>query len=437
MLRHFRALHLFAGALLVGLLALNACAVAPGGSTSVTGGGATPTAGKGATPTVGKGAPPTPTPAPCATHASTTALTYADGPNVAGDIPAPPGAPAAPAPALSNFIYPLGIPDENAVGNAPTMSFTAIAPDAAHLAVAIQQVVPFTAEYDPFIVNTATHAVSKVSLPHPITVANTAEPPRLFAWADTHTLIIFANPAVSNRNAAGDTFSYDITTHVLTPLPGITAGAIEGVVRCSTLFYLSIGSFTTVSASDPNHTMAAPTSINRYNLASHSAIGSPVAIGQASTFPGAEGEVDYGGWDASRDGSRIVYQREAVAAGPQITSTWFVANADGSAASAILPKLTSSNGARMAISPDGKQVAVTNANPSPNVASGPLSGGSTVFYNSPSGDGQPAWLANSGGFFASSVPPYTPNSVILYTLCGGPCVGTPAVAKANNPATLP
>jgi hypothetical protein len=420
------------------LLALSACAIVPGGSTSVVGSG-TPTldSGKKPTSTPDSGKKPTPTPAPCATRATTTALVYADGPNIAGDIPAPPGAPTPTPPGLSNFIYPLGIPDENAVGNAPFISFTAIAPDAAHLAVAIQQDVPFTAEYDPFIVDTTTHAVSKVALPHPITVANTAEAPRLFAWADTHTLIIFANPAVSNRNAAGESDSYDITTHVLTPLPGITAGAIEGVVRCSTLFYLSIGSFTTISASDPNHTMAAPTYINRYDLPSHSAIGSPVAIGQASTFPGAEGEVDYGGWDASSDGSRIVYQREAVAVGPQITSAWFVANADGSAASAILPKLTSSNGARMAISPNGLQVAVTNANPSPNVASGPLSGGSTVFYSSPSGDGQPAWLANSGGFFASSVPPYTPNSVILYTLCGGSCTGTPAVAKANNPATLP
>ncbi len=420
MLRHVRVFHLCLGVSLVCLLALSACA-----SVRTSFGGVTPTP------------PPTPTPVPCATRATTTALVYADGPNVAGDIPAPTGAPTSPAPGLSNFTYPLGIPDENAVGNAPTISFTAIAPDGAHLAVAIQQVVPFTAEYDPFIVDTATHAVSKVPLPHPITVANTTEPPRLFAWADTRTLIIFANPAVSNRNAAGESYSYNITTHVLTPLPGIT-GAIEGAVRCSTLFYLSIGSFTAVSASDPNHTMAAPTYINRYDLASHSSIGSPVMIGQASTFPGAEGEVDYGGWDASSDGSRIVYQHETVAAGPKISSTWFVANADGSAKSAILPAVTSSNGARMAISPNGKQAAVTDANPSPNVASGPLSGGSAVFYDSPSGDGQPAWLANSSGFFASSVPPYTPDSVLLYAPCGAVhCTGAPVVAKANNPATLP
>jgi hypothetical protein len=303
--------------------------------------------------------------------------------------------------------------------------------------VAVQQIVPFTAEYDPYIVNTATHAVSRVMLAHPITVASAGTPPRLFTWANNHTLIIFANPAVSNRDPAGASYSYDINTHTLTTLPGIT-GAIEGVVRCGTLFYLSIGSFSLVSASDPNHTMVASTYINRYNLATHAAIGSKIKIGQASTYGGAEGQVDYAGWDASADGSRIVYQHESVGIGPHISSTWFVANADGSGASAILPSVTANSGARMAISPDGSQVAVTEANPSPNVASGPLSGGSSVFYDSPSGYGQPAWQAESRGFYASSAYPYTPDSVLLYSPCGAAhCMGSPVVAKANNPATLP
>jgi hypothetical protein len=425
MFRQFKALHLGMWIPLVGLLLLSACTTTAGGSTNPTG---------GATPT---GAPPTATPVPCATHATTTALIYADGPNIAGVVPAPVGPPNSPLPALSNFMYPLGIPDENAVGNAPSLTFSAVAPDAAHLAVAVQQLVPFTAEYDPFIVDTSTHAVTKVPLPQPITVANTDRPPRLFAWADTHTLIIFANPPVSNRSQSGPAaYSYNTNTSILTPLPGVT-GAIEGVVRCSTLFYLTLGPFAVVSASDPNHTMAAPTYLNRYDLSSHTAIGAAVNIGQASTFPGAEGEVDYAGWDASPDGSRIAYQHETVAAGPTISSTWFAANADGSGAAAILPAVTSNSGARMAISPDGKQVAVTNANPSPNVASGPMSGGSTVFFDSPSGDGQPAWLPNGRGFFARSVPPHSPQSVLFYSPCGNPhCNGTQVVAKADYPATL-
>ena len=72
---------------------------------------------------------------------------------------------------LSNFVYPLGIQDENAVGNAPTPTLIAVAPDAHHLAVAITQYVPFSVEFNPYIVDTSTHAVTKVPLAHPITNA--------------------------------------------------------------------------------------------------------------------------------------------------------------------------------------------------------------------------------------------------------------------------
>jgi len=411
------------GAVLRAAVGALACVVALG-ACSVTGGGT-----GGSTPTAGKG---TPTPKPCSTHATTTALTYASGPNLAGAIPAPPGAPSSPLGTISNFTYPLGIPDEGAVGNNPALSFTAIAPDAAHLAVAVQQFIPFKAEYNPYIVDTATHAVTRIMLANPINVANSNMSPRVFAWADTHTLIIFANPPL-NGSSAGASYSYDINTKALTPLPGVT-GAIEGVVRCGVLFYSTLGSFSAIGGG----TQAATISINRYDLAGATAIGAPVDIGKASTYGGAEGEIDYAGWDASPDGSRIVYQHEAVAAGPKITSTWFAANADGSDASAILPKLTAEGGARMAISPDATQVAVTNANPAPNVASAPLSGGATVFFDTPNGYSQPAWLASSTGFFADSGIESSPVKFALYTPCGGShCNGTPAVIKANYPATLP
>jgi hypothetical protein len=400
------------------LIAFGACAVTGGGT-----GGSTTSGGTA-----------TPTPKPCSTHATTTALTYASGPNLAGAIPAPPGAPSSPLGTISNFVYPLGIPDEGAVGNQPFLSFTAIAPDAAHLAVAVQQDVPFMEEYNPYIVDTATHAVTRVMLASPIHIANSDTAPRLFAWADTHTLIIFANPPLSG-GPAGPSYRYDINTKALTPLKGVD-GAIEGVVRCGVLFYSTLSKFSGLG--DANHTQVATIRINRYDLASATAIGAPIDIGKASTYGGAEGAIDYAGWDASPDGSHIVYQKEAVAAGPNITSTWFAANADGSGAVPILPKVTSQNGARMAISPDATQVAVTNANPTPNVASGPVSGGSTVFYDTPVGYSQPAWLANSKGFFSDSGSFSSPLKFALFSPCGSShCNGTPAVVKASYPATLP
>ena len=421
MVRRTRAQQVLALLPLLGMVLMSACA--GGGSTA---GGPTATASH----------PLPPTAAPCATRATTSALVYANGPQVYGDIPAPSGPPTSVPPVLSNFTYPLGIPDENAVGNAPRTSFIAIAPDAAHLAVAIQQIVPFTAEYSPYIVDTSTHAVSRVMLPHPITVASSAEPPRLLAWADTHTLLIFGAAAISNRGSSGVSYSYDVTTHALTPLAGVSS-AIEGVVRCSTLFYASIGSFSPISSSDPNHTTTAPTFINRYDLVAHSAIGSQIAIGQASTYGGAEGQVDFGGWDASPDGRHIVYQHEIVTGGPTIHSTWFAASANGSGAVPILPALTSTNGAFMSISPSGTLVAVTNASPAPNVAYAPLSGGTTVFFNSPSGFDQPAWLASNDGFYAGGGSG-EPTAIAAYLFCGSThCTGAIAEAQGNNPATLP
>jgi hypothetical protein len=413
-----------ASVMLVGLFAFGGCALSSGNSG--TGGVGTPTAGKGGTP-----APKT-----CASQATATALAFADGPNMAGNIPEPAGAPLPLPTTLSNFTYPLGIPDENTVGNAPSLTFSAFAPDAKHLAVAVQQNVPFTAEYDPYVVDTSTLVATRILLPSPIKIANSDRIPRLFAWADAHTLIVFANPAL-NGAPAGPTYSYNITTQALTPLAG-AKGALEGVVRCRILFYSTLGAFSIISPSDPNHTQSAPLLLNRYDLSTNTDVGAPIKISEASTWAGAEGDVDYAGWDASQDGTRIAYQTEKVTVGPTIVSTWFAANADGTGASPILLKVTSNQGARMAISPDAAQVAVTEAMPAPDVISGPMSGGPATFYDTPLGFAQPGWLANSHGFFASSSTTTSPISVLLYVPCGAAhCTGTTVIAKASYPATLP
>lgn len=411
---------------LVSLFVFGGCALSSG--TSGTGGSGTPTVGKGSTPS--------PSPKTCASQATATALGFADGPNLAGNIPEPPGAPLPLPTLLSNFTYPLGIPDENTVGNAPALTFSAFAPDAKHLAVAVQQNVPFTEEYDPYVVDTSTLAVTRILLPSPVKIANSDRIPRLFAWADAHTLIVFANPAL-NGAPVGPTYSYNITTQALTPLAG-AKGALEGVVRCGILFYSTVGAFAILSPSDPNHTQSAPLFINRYDLSTNTGVGAPFKIGAASTWAGAEGDVDYAGWDVSQNGTRIAYQTEKVTPGPTIASTWFAANADGTGASPILLKVTANQGARMAISPDGTQVAVTEAMPAPDVVSGTMSGGPATFYDTPLGFAQPGWLANSHGFFASSSTTASPISVLLYIPCGAThCAGTAVVAKASYPATLP
>lgn len=399
------------------LAALLCCCAAPMLACSVgqTSASATTTAASGATATSG--------PAPCATHATTTALAWVTGQQVTGKIPA-----SASATPLSHFVYPLGIQDEGAVGNAPQLTFMAFAPDATRLAVAVTQVVPFHTEYNPYIVDTSTHAVTHVPLPAPIDVPSEDTPRRLFAWANTHTLLIFTGSSVQR---------YDITTNTLSALPGIT-GAVEGVVRCSTLFYSAYPGLNTVSSPVVSE------QIIRYNLTTSSQIGSPITIGNAGTWGGAEGHVEYGGWDVSSDGAHLAYQNLSLTetagnGGLNESSHWFAANADGSGATSILPSATANTMAYVSISPDGSHVAVTNANPTPNVLSGPLSGGATRFYDSPSGYSQIAWSADSSGFYAgTSSDPFSPVAVALYPIgAGGHATGSTSVAGASAPASLP
>jgi hypothetical protein len=327
-------------------------------------------------------------------------------------------------------MYPLGIQDEGAVGNAPAPTFIAVAPDAHHLAVAITQIVPFSVEYNPYIVDTSTHAVTRVPLTHPITSAQEDQPRRMFAWADAHTLIIFLG-------ANAPAMSYDLDTNSLTTLAD-TTDAIEGVVRCSTLFYMT---YSGISA--PSNTTV-PELIHRYSLASHTAIGAPITIGTAGTWSGAEGQIFFGGWDVSADGAHLAYQRlstTVIDGGRAMTQTshWFAANADGSSPVSILPSLTSDGPSYLAISPDGAQVAVTAANPAPNVASGPISGGATRFYDMPSGFSHPAWRADSQAFYAGTPANNDPSGdIALFPLgAGAHGVGSTAISGASMPASLP
>jgi hypothetical protein len=396
----------------------------------------------GCTISAGTGGPPgataTPTPPPCNTHATTTAIAWGEGQQIHGGIGG-----AAPA-QLSNFSYPLGLPDEGFSGNQTVPGYVAISPDGHHIAVDEDVFVPFTEEVYPYVVDTSTHAVARVMLPaYPFTPD---EEPRLLAWADNHTLIVFQG--LSNRGGSStNTYAYDISTNSATPLPGIT-GAVEGEVRCSTLYWMDLGTFTVLSGSDPNHTSKAPERIHRYDLTSHTEIGSPITISDASTYGGAEGQVDYAGWDVSRDNTKLVYQHMTVTfsgGNPHQSSQFFAANADGTGATQILtgpPPVTSTTGARLSISPDGTKVAVTNAQGTPTVATGPTSGtGGTLFY-SPDASGQPAWLSDNSGFLATvGVESEPPNDIYQYLLAtppvGGRVPGTEVHAAGTDPATLP
>jgi hypothetical protein len=379
----------------------------------------------------------TATPLPCNTHATTTAIVWDEGQQIHGGIGG-----AAPS-QLSSFRYPLGLPDEGFAGTQTVPGFLVVSPDGAHLAVDEIVFVPFIEELYPYVVDTATHAVTRVILPaYPRTPG---EELRQLAWADNHTLVVF--PGNSNRGGSStDTYTYDITTHTAAALPGVTNG-VEGVLRCSTLYWMDIGPFTALSPADPNHTSTAPERIHRYDLASQTEIGSPITIGVAVTFGGSEGQVDFAGWDVSRDNTKLVYQRLSVtslAGTVHESSQFFAANVDGTDVTPILtgpPPVTSTTGAHLAIAPDGTQVAVTNAQGTPTGATGPITGtGGTLVYT-PDATGLPVWLPDSSGFLTARVDQTPASDIYQYLLTtppvGGCIPGTEVHAQGTDPATLP
>ena len=341
----------------------------------------------------------------------------------------------APTTTLSTFTYPLGLPHEGEFGGASLVAL-AWAPDAQHLVVAVSVNDGPTRALFPYIVDTTTHAVTRVLLPESALVSEKGAVNRVFAWVDNHTLLIFGGFSGGTAGSAGTvTYSYDLTSASLTPLPGVTA-AYEGVVRGSTLFYLEITPLSQIGTSGRYKGSAR---LHRYDLTSHREIGTPLTLGDTSTFNGAEGDVTLMGWDASPDGTHIAYQQTSVSTSgsgqPAITSKFFAARADGSGAIAILSGAISTSPAYLAISPDGKLVAVTNAQPTPTVLSGSMSGGSAHYYQ-PDADGPPVWL-NSTQFEAERSAG-SGGAIERWQLntAGGRRAGA-VVHTGGTPATLP
>jgi hypothetical protein len=107
------------------------------------------------------------------------------------------------------------------------------------------------------------------------------------------------------------------------------------------------------------------------------------------------------------------------------------------------PPVTSITAANLCLSPDGTKVAVTNAQGTPTVATGPTSGtrSASLFY-SPDAFGLPAWLPDNSGFLATvGVEQALSNNIYQYLLAtppvGGRVPGTQVHAVGTDPATLP
>lgn len=347
---------------------------------------------------------------------------------------------------LSDFHYPLGIPPESQ-SYATSPFFMAWSPDAHYLAVGVNA--PYTPPVYTYVVDTTTHEVTPISIPN----QDTGDPwpgwvgGRLFAWADTHTLLLFYGGNTAAQGSAGPTLSYDVLTKTLTPLPQIRA--VEGIVRCSTLFYLEL----TVSNNQSSNVVG-DALLHRYNLETHSEIGQPIHL--SATYANPVNPASHLApdttvplWDVSPDGTRLVYEQEEEATpdGYLTKQQFLVANSDGTNAMPLFtpPQRPDIPSSFAKIAPNGQFVVISGLL----IASISMSGGPVRLYgNSTAGNygGYPTWLPDSSGFdVVNTVPTQQSFSLpfisryLLNTSPGsnGYVPGTTQVPDAQTLAGLP
>lgn len=211
----------------------------------------------------------------------------------------------------------------------------------------------------------------------------------------------------------------------------------DAVLRGSTLFWTE---FATTSGS------GGAVTLHRFNISTHTDLGFVVGLGTTTTCHCSAGDAMIPGWDASPDGSHIVYQVVTPSSSGNLnevgSSHFYYANADGSGASQIASYVSTSHLARMQISPNGQLVAISTALPSPSVITASVSspghnGDPNLHFYSPDGVSFPVWKWDSATFWTAHAEPgngtgsgATPN-IEHYSV--GAASGSLGVAGGYNP----
>ncbi len=247
---------------------------------------------------------------------------------------------------------------------------------------------------------------------------------RSSGWLDNNT-IVFANGV--------GIFTYTLGSGSTTLLPGGHL-ADEAVLRGTTLFWTSL------ELASSNWT----TTLHRYDIIAHSALPGVISLGQMHACHCSPGDLPTPGWDASPDGSRIVYQAVTPKTGTDFgiaSSRVYAANADGSGASQIASYMTTTELIRMQFSPNGQLVAFTSALPSPSVISASstslgASGDPNFHAYTPDAVSFPVWKWDSSSFWAAKKGPgdsLSPGTTALYSYTVGSASGTIGVPGGYNP----
>jgi hypothetical protein len=261
---------------------------------------------------------------------------------------------------LSDFHYPLNLPSQNE----PAVPwFMAWSPDAHYLAVGFSAYNLGTVY--PYIIDTTTHTTTPITFDTGPGFTAWSEG-RSFAWADNHTLLLFGGGDTNDQGSAGPSYSYDVTTKQLTPLPGVHHAA-EGMVRCSTLFYLELTpptDFLGVRNNNSYNVYQGSALLHRYDLKTNQEIGQPVTIGptmalQVLTTGNFFGVPAVPVWNISPDGTQLVYAQEAISVTALVTQQYMIADVDGANARSFASPLKSAlDTYQMEISPNDQYVLI-------------------------------------------------------------------------------
>ena len=178
--------------------------------------------------------------------------------------------------------------------------------------------------------------------------------------------------------------------------------AQDAVLRGNTLFFESSPTSGSLTYS-----------LKRFDMSSHTVLAGTISLGSVNSCQCSRGDMLTPGFDASPDGSHIVYQRTTPGGTTDEgvgSSQFFYANADGSGASQIAHVATAASFVKMQISPSGALMAVARAEPAPSVFTASVtspgtSGDPSMHFYTPEADSYPVWKFDNSTFWSSTGAP--------------------------------
>ena len=243
---------------------------------------------------------------------------------------------------------------------------------------------------------------------------------RSAGWLDNNTVFFATGAGI---------YTYTLGAGSITLLPG-TDRAEEAVLRGTTLFWMRL------DFGSSNWTAT----LHRYDMSAHSALPGIITLGQIHMCQCSPGDFPTPGWDASPDGSRVVYQAVTPRTDADfgIASSYvYAANADGSGASLIARYMVTTSLIYVQFSPNGRLVAFTGALPAPSVISAsstsPGTAGDPNFHAyTPDAGSFPVWKWDNSAFWAGNTAPGDTASPIYYYTVGS-ATGTVGIPVGYNP----